>query len=64
MHMATTRRQRNDKIYETHLLRGSYREDGNVKSETLANLSHLPPETIALVKESLAGKTHQTAGED
>lgn len=64
MHVATTRRQHKDKVYETHLLRRSYREDGKVKSETLANLSYLPPETIALVKESLAGKTHQIAGED
>jgi hypothetical protein len=64
MHVATTRRQHKDKIYETHLLRRSYREDSKVKSETLANLFYLPPETIALVKESFAGKTHQVAGED
>ena len=64
MHVATTRRQHKDKIYETHLLRRSYREDGKVKSETLANLSYLPAHTIQLIKESLAGKTHQIAGED
>src|ERR1035437_4329135 len=31
-----------ERDYETHLLRRSYREDGKVKNETVANLSHLP----------------------
>ena len=63
MHVATTRRQHKDKVYETHLLRRSYREDGKVKNETLANLSYLPPETIQLIRESLAGKSHVIVGE-
>jgi hypothetical protein len=63
MHVATTRRQHKDKIYETHLLRRSYREDGKVKNETLANLSYLPPDTIQLIRESLAGKSHVIVGE-
>jgi hypothetical protein len=63
MHVATTRRQHKDKVYETHLLRRSYREDGKVKNETLANLSYLPPETIQLIRESLSGKAHVIAGE-
>jgi hypothetical protein len=62
--VATTRRHYKDKVYETTLLRRSYREGGKVKTETLANLSHLPPEAIALVRESLAGKTHVVAGAD
>jgi hypothetical protein len=64
VHVATTRRHYKDKVYETTLLRRSYREGGKVKTETLANLSHLPPETIALIRESLAGKTHVQAGAD
>ena len=63
MHVATTRRQHKDKVYETHLLRRSYREDGKVKNETLANLSYLPPDTIQLIRESLAGKSHVIVGE-
>jgi hypothetical protein len=63
MHVVTTRRQYKDKVYETHLLRRSYREDGKVKNETLANLSHLPPETIEVVRGSLAGKSLVEAGE-
>src|ERR1700730_15482922 len=64
VHVSTTRRHYKDKVYETTLLRRSYREGGKVKTETLANLSHLPPETIALIRESLAGKTHVEAGAD
>jgi hypothetical protein len=63
MHVVTTRRQHKDKVYETVLLRHSYREDGKVKNETLANLSYLPANTIELIRESLAGKAHVIAGE-
>ena len=62
MHVVTTRRQYKNKVYETHLLRRSYRQDGKVKNETLANLSHLPPETVEAVRASLAGKTLVEAG--
>jgi hypothetical protein len=62
MHVSTSRRHYKDKVYETTLLRRSFREDGKVKNETLANLSHLPAETIGLIRESLAGKTHVEAG--
>ncbi|MGH9066824.1 MAG: IS1634 family transposase [Acidimicrobiales bacterium] len=64
VHVAVTRRHYKDKVYETTLLRRSYREGGKVKTETLGNLSHLPPETIALIRESLAGKFHVEAGAD
>ncbi len=64
VHVHTTRRHYKDKVYETTLLRRSFREDGKVKNETLANLSHLPAETIALIRESLAGKHHVEAGAD
>jgi Transposase DDE domain len=64
VHVSTTRRHYKGKVYETTLLRRSYRDGGKVKNETLANLSHLPPETIALVRESLAGKHHVEAGAD
>jgi len=55
-HVATTRRKYKDKVYETHLLRRSYREGGKVKHDTLGNLSHLPLETIDLIRRSLAGE--------
>jgi len=45
------------RTYERHLLRRSFRDDGKVRKETLANLSHLPPEAIAAVRAVLAGTT-------
>jgi hypothetical protein len=38
------------------LLREGYREDGKVKTRTLANLSKLPPEAIAVLRQVLEGK--------
>jgi Transposase DDE domain len=43
--------------YVTHLLRRSYREDGKVKNETVANLSHLPADLIEMIRASLAGQS-------
>ncbi len=56
VHVATTRRHYKGKVYETHLLRRSYREGGKVKSETVGNISHLPPELIDLVRRGLRGE--------
>jgi hypothetical protein len=55
MHVATTRRHYKGKVYETHLLRRSYREAGTVKHETVGNLSHLPPDLIDVVRRRLRG---------
>ena len=62
MHVETSRshqtlRDGTARTYERHLLRRSYRDGGKVRKETLANLSHLPPEAIAAVRAVLAGKT-------
>jgi hypothetical protein len=62
MHVETSRshqtlRDGTVRTYERHLLRRSYRDGGKVRKETLANLSHLPPEAIAAVRAVLAGKT-------
>jgi transposase len=38
------------------LLRESYRENGKVKTRTLSNLSHLPPQAIDLITRSLKGE--------
>jgi len=61
--VATTRRHYKGKVYETTLLRRSYREGGKVKHETLGNLSHLPGHVIELVKRGLAGETLVAAEE-
>jgi hypothetical protein len=40
----------------TYLLRESYRENGQVKNRTLANISHLPLEQIQLLSRVLKGE--------
>jgi len=45
------------------LLRESYREQGKVKSRTLANLSHLPAAAIELLRRALAGEQLVPVGE-
>jgi len=50
--------------YVSHLLRRTFRQDGKVKHETLANLSPLPGPAIEAVRACLAGKTLLVAGED
>ena len=62
MHVTTTRRHYKDKVYETHLLRRSVRIDGRVHNETLANLSHLPPDLIDVIRASLKGEAFVPAG--
>ena len=57
MHVSTTTRRSGDREYTATLLRRSYRKDGKVKKETLANLSHLPPEAIDAIRRVLAGET-------
>src|SRR5665213_3319997 len=56
-HVVTTTRKYKDRVYHTHLLRRSYREDGVVKNETLGNLSHLPDALIDIIRRSLQGET-------
>ncbi len=44
------------KIYQSVLLRESYREDGKVKNRTIANLSRCKPGEIAAIKLALKYK--------
>jgi Transposase DDE domain len=67
VHVTTQRRHYTGKdgrerVYETHLLRRSWREDGKVRNETVANLSKLPADTIELIRRSLAGERFVPAG--
>jgi transposase len=57
VHVVTTTRKYKDRVYHTHLLRRSYREDGTVKNETLGNLSHLPDDLVEIIRHSLRGET-------
>ena len=61
MHVATTTRRYKGKVYETHLLRRSVRDGDKVRKETLANLSHLAPDVINVIRRSLKGETFVSA---
>jgi hypothetical protein len=63
MHIDKVVRKYKDREYESFLLRRSFREDGKVRHETLANLSVLPPAGIDALRAVLAGKTLVEAGE-
>ena len=63
VHVTTTRRSYKGRVYESHLLRRSYRKDGKVLHETLGNISHLPPDVIDIVRRSLRGETFASATE-
>jgi len=61
MHVATTSRAHvtkagEQRLYQSHLLRRTFREDGKVKHQTLANLTPLPAEQIDLLRRSLSGE--------
>jgi hypothetical protein len=62
-HVVTTTRTYKGKVYRTHLLRRSFRQDGKVKNETLGNLSHLPEPLIEIIRRSLQGETVVALGE-
>ena len=61
MHVVTNTIQRGDREYRSVLLRRSYRESGKVKKQTLANLSHLDPELIELIRGWLRGERYVEA---
>jgi hypothetical protein len=62
VHVVTTRRRYKGRVYATHLLRRSYREDGRVRNETLGNLSHLPSPLIEVIRRALRGEHFVAAG--
>ena len=56
VHVATTKRVYKGRVYETHLLRRTYRDGGKVKHQTLGNLSHLPGDLIEIIRSRLRGQ--------
>jgi hypothetical protein len=63
MHVVKVVSRQGGREYTSTLLRNSYREDGKVKKQTLANLSHLPEPLIELIRAWLAGERFLPAGE-
>ena len=62
VHVATTTRVYKGRVYQTHLLRRTYREDGKVKHQTLGNLSHLPSDLIDTIRRRLRGDSSSDSG--
>lgn len=62
VHVATTKRVYKGKVYQTHLLRRTFRDGGKVKHQTLGNISHLPPDLIDLVRARLQGDPPSNGG--
>jgi Transposase DDE domain len=56
VHVVTTERHYKGKVYRSHLLRRSFREEGKVKKETVANLTPLGDEVVELIRGVLRGK--------
>jgi len=56
VHVVTTSRTYKGKTYHSHLLRRSYRENGLVKKETVANLSSLGDSIVDLIRRALRGE--------
>ncbi len=68
MHVATVTSRRVDKAgrqreYQSHLVRRTFREDGKVKHQTLANITALPPAAIEAIRATLRGERVLPAGQ-
>ena len=58
-----TDRQGRERIYESRLLRRTWRDGGTVRNETLANLSKMPDRIVDAVEAALKGQALVPAGE-
>ncbi|HEX7162533.1 MAG TPA: IS1634 family transposase [Trebonia sp.] len=58
-----TDKQGRERVYESRLLRRTYRDGGKVRNETLANLSKLPDHVIDAVEAALKGQALVPAGQ-
>ena len=68
MHVARNKRtyvakSGEQRVYESVLVRRTYREGGKVRHETLANLSALPAEAVAAIEATLKGERLVPAGQ-
>jgi hypothetical protein len=69
MHVARNQRRYvtksgEERVYETILLRRSFRDGTKVRHQTLANLSKLPPELVAAIEAATKGQTLTPAGSE
>ena len=57
-------KQGSERVYESVLLRRTYRDGPKVRNETLANLSMLPEAAVAALEATLKGHTLVPAGQE
>jgi Transposase DDE domain len=57
-----TDRQGRERVYESRLLRHTYRDGGTVRNKTIANLSKLPDHVVDAVEAALKGEALAPAG--
>src|SRR6266581_7545935 len=58
-----TDKQGRERVYESRLLRRTWRDGGTVRNETLANLSKMPDRIVDAVEAALKGQALVPAGE-
>lgn len=63
VHVATITKKVGDKVYRSHLLRHSFREDGRVQNRTVANLSMLPDAAVEALRLALKGEVFAPVAE-
>lgn len=56
LYVAHIKREYKDKVYESHLIRRSYRDGKKVKQKTIANISPLPESLREIISKSLKGE--------
>ena len=56
LYVAHIKREYKNKVYESHLLRRSYRDGKKVKQKTIANISPLPETLREIISKSLKGE--------
>ena len=54
VHVAEIKKTYKGKVHVSTYLRRTFREDGKVKHETVANISDLPDDLLAVIKNRLA----------
>ena len=64
MYVETIKSRKGGKLYISHLVRESYREDGKVKHRTICNVSKLPAEHLLRLKNSMKGVKGDFSVED
>ena len=58
MHIVINKSQHGKKIYNSVLLRESYRENGKVKKRTIANLSACSDDEVSAIRLALQNKNN------